>query len=371
MSSHGETTPLLGSSAPAPVSSTTSTHMRATYFTCTAIFLVGCLALSAAVLGTYESYSPPHNITTVKPDTHGSLSRAAAEAPLNQSSTSGDSLSFSVFSLMVWGSPGSFGVLDKERRMAALGSWMAQDSDHDVYLLNDLWMRADHGIIRHSLPEGYEITNVGDLADEKCDGVAAPEFCSGLTVVSKHPIKNVEFLPFTDHGDFFWDYEYFLRRGAGVVTLEPRPGHTVAVVVTSLASIDYNYWYREHQAADLMQFLRHSTVLAADHLIVAGDFNVDPRDNEDTYKSIHADGLLTNANPHPEDCDSKSSTLGNPRNTYTEKGQKPVVYDYIWYKPAGTTLNEFKVLNLITQKEEISLSDHQALSAKFTLTKSS
>ena len=111
--------------------------------------------------------------------------------------------------------------------------------------------------------------------------------------------------------------------------------------------------------------------ISADHLIVAGDFNVDPRDNEDTYKSIHADGLLTNANPHPEDCDSKSSTLGNPRNTYTEKGQKPVVYDYIWYKPAGTTLTEFKVLNLITEKEEISLSDHQALSAKFTLTKSS
>ena len=27
--------------------------------------------------------------------------------------------------------------------------------------------------------------------------------------------------------------------------------------------------------------------ISADHLIVAGDFNVDPRDNEDTYKSIH------------------------------------------------------------------------------------
>ena len=177
MSSHGETTPLLGSSV-SPSTSTSSTTMRATCFTCSAIFLVGCLALSAAVLGTYESYTPPHNITTVKPgqyiflciiftkqsilslssqDTHGSLSRAAAEAPLNQSFTSGDSLSFSVFSLMVWGSPGSFGVLDKERRMAALGSWVARDSDHDVYLLNDLWMRADHGIIRHSLPEGRHL----------------------------------------------------------------------------------------------------------------------------------------------------------------------------------------------------------------------
>ena len=39
---------------------------------------------------------------------------------------------------MVWGSPGSFGVEDKERRMAAIGDFIAGDSDHDVFLLNDV-----------------------------------------------------------------------------------------------------------------------------------------------------------------------------------------------------------------------------------------
>ena len=39
---------------------------------------------------------------------------------------------------MVWGSPGSFGVEDKELRMAAIGDFIAGDSDHDVFLLNDV-----------------------------------------------------------------------------------------------------------------------------------------------------------------------------------------------------------------------------------------
>ena len=39
---------------------------------------------------------------------------------------------------MVWGSPGSFGVLDKELRMAALGEFIAADTEHDIFLLNDV-----------------------------------------------------------------------------------------------------------------------------------------------------------------------------------------------------------------------------------------
>ena len=65
-----------------------------------------------------------------------------------------DSVPFSVFSLMVWGSPGSFGVEDKETRIAAIGAWIAQDTEHDVWLLNDLWMRPDHDTIKMLLPEG-------------------------------------------------------------------------------------------------------------------------------------------------------------------------------------------------------------------------
>ena len=64
-----------------------------------------------------------------------------------------------MFSLMVWGSPGSFGVEDKERRMAAIGQWIANDTQHDVYLLNDLWMRPDHETIRKSIPKG-KLSNI-------------------------------------------------------------------------------------------------------------------------------------------------------------------------------------------------------------------
>ena len=35
------------------------------------------------------------------------------------------------------------------------------------------------------------MTSVGDLSLPSCDGVIAPEFCSGLAVVSRFPILEV------------------------------------------------------------------------------------------------------------------------------------------------------------------------------------
>jgi hypothetical protein len=112
------------------------------------------------------------------------------------------------------------------------------------------------------------MTSVGDLSLPSCDGIIAPEFCSGLAVISRHPIVEVEFTAFTNSGDLLWDYEYFLRRGVGRymvfgilarkycrlrrVRVEPRPGTSVDLFITSLASMDYNYWYREHQVTHLM-----------------------------------------------------------------------------------------------------------------------
>ena len=117
-----------------------------------------------------------------------------------------------------------------------------------------------------------------------------------------------------------------------------------------------------------MTFLSDTVVKAADHLILAGDFNVDPRDNEDTLKTVAA--ALTNTLTDAEAVDPSFVTLGNKNNTYTEHGQAGKIYDYIWYRPGGgTTLESFTLMNLRTKKEELSFSDHQAQSAKFTLTR--
>jgi len=170
-----------------------------------------------------NSTTPPESTTTDSSPTSKANPDSFSDALAAISSTP-STKPFSVFSLMVWGSPGAFGVNDKELRMKAIGNWIANDTEHDVYLLNDLWMRADHGTIRQSLPLDYSMTEVDDLSESSCDGVAAPEFCSGLAIISKHPIKKSEFVSFRDHGDLFWDYEYFLRRGVGSVILEPSPG---------------------------------------------------------------------------------------------------------------------------------------------------
>ena len=87
-------------------------------------------------------------------------------------------------------------------------------------MLSDLWMRPDHDKIQQSIPEGtfvdytlmklsimmlynescyntgWDMTSVGDLSLPSCDGVIAPEFCSGLAVVSRFPILEV---PLTAH----------------------------------------------------------------------------------------------------------------------------------------------------------------------------
>ena len=58
-----------------------------------------------------------------------------------------NSPSIKVLSLNTWGMPATFGSYDKELRMAAIGDFINQ-TDHDVYLLEELWMRPDHNNIK-------------------------------------------------------------------------------------------------------------------------------------------------------------------------------------------------------------------------------
>ena len=86
---------------------------------------------------------------------------------------------------------------------------LTQSSGWDIFVLSDLWMRPDHDKILQLIPEGmlcstmretrvnththtgWDMTSVGDLSLPSCDGVIAPEFCSGLAVVSRFPILEV------------------------------------------------------------------------------------------------------------------------------------------------------------------------------------
>ena len=124
-----ERSPLLqeGSRRSRPVASITAI--------CLLIFVVGCIAVAAAIslsFGQADSSDHPNTTTSRGP---GELQYQLFASYVNMAA---DTFTFSVFSLMVWGSPGSFGVLDKELRMAAIGQYIAADTDHDVFLLNDV-----------------------------------------------------------------------------------------------------------------------------------------------------------------------------------------------------------------------------------------
>ena len=126
-----ERSPLLqeGSRRSRPVASITAI--------CLLIFVVGCIAVAAAIslsFGQANSSDSDHPNTTTSRGP-GELQYQLFASYVNLAA---DTFTFSVFSLMVWGSPGSFGVLDKELRMAAIGQYIAADTDHDVFLLNDV-----------------------------------------------------------------------------------------------------------------------------------------------------------------------------------------------------------------------------------------
>ena len=123
------------------------------------------------------------------------------------------------------------------------------------------------------------------------------------------------------------------------------------------------YFSRQRQAHELIKFVQKSK---ANDVIVGGDFNVDPRDMEDTLYFVK--NVLQNALSDSQFLDAQYATLGNIDNTYTKQDQKPVVYDYIWYKNnKDTSIKSMEVLNLKTSKEKKSFSNHQALSVKFDL----
>jgi endonuclease/exonuclease/phosphatase family metal-dependent hydrolase len=148
---------------------------------------------------------------------------------------------------------------------------------------------------------------------------------------------------------------------------------------------DYNYWYRQRQVKELVKFVSKSD---ADFVLLGGDFNVDPKvnANETTYQDVK--NIMTNSieeffHKIEDWLTPKKASYANPSNTYSNKF-KPVLYDYIFHRAKGKNIiltNLFKIPFLktwislgqngtdkVTQKE-VSLSDHEAVTAELWLWK--
>jgi len=310
-----------------------------------------------------------------------------------------------ILALNTWGMPYAiFGGLDKEIRMQAIAD-MIKKKEYDVYLLEELWMRPNHETIRQSASSvGYHMTTYDSMTQKECpylpldflccDGSATPSGCSGLAVVSRYPMKEVEFTIYNDHGPMAGG-EKLARKGFGRVrinaSLNPPVEVDLFVTHTCASDLPEDKITRMSQTKQLLKAVNSSK---ADFAILGGDFNSDPRAiNENTY------GLLKNEMASSmEDFFQrianwlipKRATYGNPRNTYSNN-YDPVLYDYIWHRsnknnlvltnffdvPWLTTLksvrekrsNDGKEDKETSTKTVINLSDHEAVTASLVLYK--
>ena len=78
----------------------------------------------------------------------------------------------------------------------------------------------------------------------------------------------------------------------------------------------------------------------ADFVILGGDFNTDPKDNETSYHDLKR-SLVSSMEEFWRDIREwlvpSKATYGNPGNTYSSQYQ-PVSYDYIWHRASGRNM---------------------------------
>lgn len=290
--------------------------------------------------------------------------------------------SLKVRSLNTWGMPATLGSARKEDRMEGIGQTIAK-GDYDVFLLEELWMEPDHTTIASHVPKDYFVTYFRQLALSTCDGRVGPEFCSGLTVISRFNFTETEFNSFTYHGDPLKatiDGEWLARKGVGRVRINPVQNINFDIFITHTAadpdpSHGYNNsYYRDRQVKEIVEtYIRKST---ADIVILGGDFNAEPETAPGSpYQLITQ--FMTNCvhelfYKFNKWMNESFATYGNKLNTFTGGVYKPVTYDYIFHRSNNKNrtqawTNWFQLSFFSTwinnHQEEISLSDHQGIEA--------
>ncbi len=97
---------------------------------------------------------------------------------------------------------------DRGHRYKALAEIISL-SNYDFILLQEVWFRSDYEVIKRAVPyvAHFESFNLW------CKWLYFPVHCSGLTILSRHPIVDQDFLPYSHRGSFWnFDGEIFVNK---------------------------------------------------------------------------------------------------------------------------------------------------------------
>ena len=199
-----------------------------------------------------------------------------------------------VMSLNVWGLP-KFLVEHArgetrednflQQRFEGIGQLVAL-GDYDIFLIQELWMRKQHDFINSKVPPGFSMTTFRDFNFFKCFGRITPLACSGLAIISRFPLIEVEFNRFHHRGNWrtvLTDGEILAVKGLGRVRIEPQKDVFVDAIVSHMAADPdkshgfTNAFYRKKQTEQLVKMVKDSD---AQVVIAGGDFNFSPDKKE-------------------------------------------------------------------------------------------
>ena len=170
---------------------------------------------------------------------------------------------FRVLNINMWGLPTS---PNNQERFTALAEILT-DSTYDVVLLQEVWLRDEYDIIKDALPYVSPFNmvfpdNIGkNLLCSIFGAARIPLECSGLVILSQHPIEQLWFEPYSARGMLIYDGNFAALKGLGVARISWN-GMTIDVSTSHFTSYTFNekenLWTRTIQARETIEFLRNS-----------------------------------------------------------------------------------------------------------------
>ena len=113
----------------------------------------------------------------------------------------------------MWGLKWPLAMHQRERFRALSG--ILRQSSYDVVLLQEVWYRYQYDIIKDTLPYVSPFRTLNG-----CNGIfPIPLECSGLVILSRHPVKKVWYKPYSVRGRLIVDGQFAVRKGLGIARI--------------------------------------------------------------------------------------------------------------------------------------------------------
>jgi endonuclease/exonuclease/phosphatase family metal-dependent hydrolase len=276
-----------------------------------------------------------------------------------------------VLNINMWGFKFPLGM-DQMPRFRALRDHLSRNY-YDVVLLQEVWQKDLHDIIAKSMPYVSPFK-----AYNGCKGnFIVPIECSGLVVLSRHPIERVFYNEYSRRGELreLLDGSMFVRKGLAGARIRWK-GLTLDVftthLVTYLMDPDSNDSVRRLQSAETVDIIRKSN---ADIKIFSGDANAFPDTKHPRTPYRILTSFMKDAQTDKFPGSSRAPvfhTYGNHRNTYTRHAMLPGRIDYIMYaaRPGLQMFTDkFRLppLTAYANGRRVSIADHEPLLAEFVV----